>query len=67
MTYEKIQAKYLCRYKHTVKSCWIAEVKRKQPHINVQPAPNRKGKPKVKCPEHVFPKLEALMKEMGEI
>jgi len=66
MNYKAIQIAYRQRYKRTVKTCWIAEVKRKHGKTT-RVAPNRKGEPKVKCPEYILPKLEALMEEKGEI
>lgn len=66
MNYKAIQIAFYAVYGRTVKSCWIAEVGRKHGKTT-RIASNRKGKPQVECPADVFPKLEALMKEMGEI
>lgn len=66
MNYKAIQIAFYAVYGRTVKSCWIAEVGRKHGKTT-RVASNRKGAPKVKCPEYILPKLEALMKDMGEI
>jgi len=67
MTYEQIQTECRQRYDRTVKTCWIADVKRKHGKTT-RIAPNRAGAiPQEPCPPHIFPKLEALMKELGVI
>jgi len=67
MTYKEIQAAYRRRYGRTVKTCWIADVKRKHGKTT-RVAPNRAGAiPQEPCPPDIFPKLEALMKELGVI
>lgn len=67
MTYKQIQAEYRQRYGRTVKTCWIADVKRKHGKTT-RVAPNRAGEePQEPCPAHIFPKLEELMNELGVV
>lgn len=67
MTYKAIQTEYRRWYGRIVKTCWIADVKRKHGKTR-GPAPNRAGAaPQEPCPPDIFPKLEALMQEMGVI
>ena len=67
MTYKQIQDEYRRRYGQTVKTCWIADVKRKHGKTT-RVAPNRAGEiPEQPCPSHIFSKLEELMKELGVI
>lgn len=67
MTYEKAQRIYKKRHGKTVKSCWIADIKRKHGMTKHQ-SWNRIGpKPKYPCPDDVFPKLEKILKELRMI
>ena len=67
MTYEKAQLIYRKRYGKTIKTCWIADVKRKHGKTNHK-APNRIGnKPKYPCPNNVFKDLEKILKELKMI
>jgi len=66
MTYREIRVAYYAVHDRTVKSCWIAEVRRKHGKTT-RVAHNRKGNPQEKCPANILPRLEALMKEMGDI
>lgn len=52
MTYKEILAIYKSKYGRTIKSCWIADIKRKS-GLKVKESPNRINKAKVKhpCPE----------------
>jgi addiction module HigA family antidote len=54
MTYKRIQAMYKEKYGTTVKTCWIADIKRKNGHP-VRLAHNRinKNKPKYPCPDDI--------------
>jgi len=69
MSYKNVQAEYRRRYGNdpVIQPCWIADVKEKRGETR-GPAHNRKGeKPTKPCPPDIFPKLEALMVELGEI
>ena len=67
MTYEKAQTIYKKCHDKTVKTCWIADVKRKHGKTKHQ-SWNRIGiKPKYPCPVNVFPKLEKILKELKMI
>jgi len=69
MTYKEIKAKYCRRHGKppVIQTCWIADVKERHGKT-IRWAHNRKGeKPTKPCPAHIYPKLKALMKEMGEI
>ena len=56
MTYKKTQEIYRSKHKKTVKTCWIADVKR-QMGFEVKDAPNKQGIDIInKCPdEHINP------------
>ena len=62
MTYKEIQERYKKRYGTVVKTCWIADVKRKKGHA-VRLASNRldKKKPKYPCPAGIFEKLSKII------
>lgn len=67
VTYEKAQIIYKKRYRRTVKTCWIADIKRKHGKTKCQ-SWNRIGtKPKYPCPTDIFPKLEKILKELQMI
>lgn len=66
MTYKHVQESYRMQHGMTVKTCWIADVKRKYNATN-HTAHNRGDEIKHPCPEHVFPKLEKVMHECGMI
>jgi len=67
VTYEKAQLLYKKRHGRTVKTCWIADVKRrhgKTGHV----APNRIGpEPKYPCPDSILQKLEKILREQNTI
>ena len=64
VTYQQVKNEYRRRYDRTAKDCWIAEILRDHDKTGWR----RTGaEPKVKCPQHVKPKLKKLMKEMGMI
>ena len=67
MSYSIVQSIYQQRYGKTVKTCWIADIKRLHGCIMCI-APNRiRAKPKHPCPESVRPYLEGILKELGII
>lgn len=67
VTYQQAQTIYKERYGKTVKTCWIADVKRKHGETKRQ-AHNRIGsKPKYPCPTDVCPNLEKILLELGMI
>ena len=67
MTYQQASNVYKKRYGRTVKTCWIADVKRKHKKTKHK-SWNRIGiKPKYPCPDSVFPKLEKILKELKMI
>lgn len=69
MSYKKVQAEYRQRHGDdpVIQTCWIADVKERHDATR-GPAPNRKGEKLAKpCPPDIFPKLEALMIELGVI
>lgn len=61
MTYKEIQEKYKKKYGKTVKTCWIADVKRKKGY-KVRDAYNRLGKkPKYPCPSDMVDSLSKII------
>ena len=67
MTYKKAQIIYKKRYDRNVKTCWIADVKRKHGKTKYH-SWNRIGvKPKYPCPDDIFPKLEKILIELQMI
>ena len=67
VTYTQAQLHYKKRYGKTVKTCWIADIKRKHGETNHK-AYNRIGnKPKYPCPDDVFDNLERILKELHMI
>lgn len=67
MTYKQASNIYKKRQGKTVKSCWIADVKRKHGKIKRQ-SWNRIGtKPKYPCPDDIFLKLEKILKELNMV
>ena len=67
MTYTEAQEIYKKRYGKTVKTCWIADIKRKHGKTKYK-SWNRIGSvPKYPCPDHVFDKLEKTLKELRMI
>ncbi len=67
MTYAKAQAAYLKQHGRTVKTCWIAHIKRDH-NATTRRASNRgSGKVKHPCPPEIYPKLEKILKELGMI
>ena len=65
MTYKQIQETYFSIYDSRIKTCWIADVKRKL-GSPVRIAYNRSGKvTKYPCPEDKFEKIAKIIK--GEI
>ncbi len=67
MTYKKVQDKYYEQYGKTVKTCWIAHVKRTH-GATKGPAPNRgQGEATNLCPDNIFPRLEKIMKKCNMI
>lgn len=64
MTYKMAQKVYRERHGMTVKTCWIANIKRKL-GMTMREAPNRQGStPTNPCPADVRPKLTAILKEL---
>lgn len=67
MTYNSVQETYRQRHCKTVKTCWIADIKREF-SATTREAWNRQGDiPTNLCPADVRPKLTAIMKECGMI
>ena len=67
MTYSQAQTLYKKRYGKTVKTCWIADVKRKHGKTS-RKAHNRSGnKPMYPCPDDIFDNLEKVLKELRMI
>ena len=67
MTYQVIQDEYYARYGKTVKTCWIAHIKRDY-NATTRVAPNRAGEEAANlCPSDIYPKLEAVMLDLGVI
>jgi len=67
VTYEKAQRIYKQRHGRAVKTCWIADVKRRHGRTERE-SWNRIGtEPKYPCPAHVFPKLEKILRELNMI
>lgn len=66
-SYRQVQEAYRTRYSRTVKTCWIADVKRRHGKI-ARRAYNSSGlEPKYPCPEGVYKRLEEVMKDLGMI
>ena len=64
MTYAKAQEIYKKRHHRTVKSCWIADIKRRHGKTKYR-AWNRIGtNPKYPCPENIWPELEKIPAEL---
>lgn len=67
VTYLQAQMMYKECHGKTVKTCWIADVKRKHGKTKRQ-AYNRIGsKPKYPCPDDVYPNLEKILLKLGMI
>ena len=67
MTYKEIQSAYKSKYGKTVKTCWIADIKRKHGATN-RAAHNRiSDDPKYPCPSNIEPQLTELMTLHGVI
>lgn len=63
MTYKEIQLIYRDKYNSSIKTCWIADVKRKM-GLPVRIAYNRKyDTPKYLCPEDKFEKIRDIIKQ----
>ena len=61
MTYKDIQNKYRSQYGTTIKTCWIADVKR-QMGFNVRDAANKQGEDiKNKCPTERIDKIKNII------
>lgn len=62
MTYKEIQEAYKKKHNSTIKSCWIADVKRKM-GIPVRRAYNRINDiPKYPCPKDKFKQISEVIK-----
>ena len=63
MTYSKIQTMYKLKYGKTVKTCWIADIKREM-KLTTRISFNRIDKEKVKypCPEEIRENLSEIIK-----
>ena len=67
MTYTQAANIYKKRHGRVVKTCWIADVKRRHGKTKHE-SWNRIGvEPKYPCPDHVFPRLETILKELRMI
>ncbi|MGI9256036.1 MAG: hypothetical protein ACR2PY_03780 [Salinispira sp.] len=67
VTYKAIQAEYRARYGKTVKTCWIAHIKRDH-DATTRVAPNRSGKEaSCLCPPDIYPQLKKVMLDLGAI
>ena len=67
MTYKKVQDEYHEQHGRTVKSCWIAHIKRDH-NATTHRAYNRgPGKVKYPCPPEIYPKLEKIIKKHNMI
>lgn len=65
MTYKEIQEEHRKIYNRTVKSCWIADVKRKLGYP-VRISPNRidKAEIKNKCPDRFFISIKTVIEKL---
>jgi len=50
-----------------VKTCWIADVKRRHGRTGRRSWNRTGAEPKYPCPDSVFPKLEKILRELGMI
>ena len=67
VTYAQAQMIYKERHGRTVKTCWIADIKRRHGKTKCQ-ASNRIGpRPKYPCPGDVRPDLERILRELAMI
>ncbi len=63
MTYKQLQDKYRRQHGRSVKSCWIAHIKRDHGKT-LRRAHNRgRGQAKYLCPPSIYPKLKSIMKQ----
>jgi hypothetical protein len=61
MTYQQIQFVYKCKFGKTIKSCWIADVKR-QIGFDVRVAYNRKGTTIIhRCPPNLIETIKGII------
>ena len=67
MTYTQAANIYNERYGRTVKTCWIADVKRRHGKTTYKSWNRIGAEPKYPCPDNVFPRLEAILKELHMI
>ena len=67
VTYLRAQMIYKKRHGKTVKTCWIADVKRKHGKTTHQAHNRSSSKPKYPCPADVYPNLEKILLELGMI
>ena len=67
VTYDKAQIIYKKRYGKTVKTCWIADIKRQHGKTKHKSWNRISAKPKYPCPDHVFSNLEKILKELRMI
>lgn len=67
MTYKRAQEVYLERHGKTVKTCWIADIKRKFGTTTHEAWNRQAGEPSNPCPADVRDKLEPILKERGMI
>ena len=64
VTYDKAQRIYKKRHGKTVKTCWIADVKRQHGKTKRKSWNRISAKPKYPCPDHVFSNLEKILYEL---
>lgn len=61
MTYKEIQRVYQCKFNKTIKTCWIADVKR-QMGMKVRNAYNRQGATIInKCPANLIAQIKQVI------
>ena len=67
MTYKKVQAAYEQRYGKSVKTCWIADIKREFDPAMKQAWNRQSNIPTNPCPDNVYANLKTIMSECGMI
>ena len=67
MTYQIAQEIYRERHGRTVKTCWIADIKREFGTTTHEAWNRQRGNPTNPCPADVYPKLKAILEDLRMI
>ena len=67
MTYRETQDEYKRQHGKTVKSCWIAHIKRDYSKTRRRAHNRGSGQAKYLCSSTIYPRLEKIMKQCGMI